>query len=76
METKSSTARIPQRIAAELGVPVASFFDQAEASSPDSEAMPKAVAALLSAYTAYASGEGRLVSWPVEAEVIGVILGP
>ena len=24
----------------------------------------------------YASGEGRLVSWPVEAEVIGVILGP
>lgn len=25
---------------------------------------------------AYASGEGRLVSWPVEAEVIGVILGP
>ena len=33
----------------------------------------------LSAFTAvspYASGEGRLVSWPVEAEVIGVILGP
>ncbi|MEH3118816.1 MAG: ABC transporter ATP-binding protein [Methylorubrum populi] len=24
----------------------------------------------------YASGEGHLVSWPVEAEVIGVILGP
>ena len=24
----------------------------------------------------YASGEGRLVSWPVEAEIIGVILGP
>lgn len=24
----------------------------------------------------YASGEGRLVNWPVEAEVIGVILGP
>lgn len=59
METKSSTARIPQRIAAELGVPVASFFDQAEASSPDSEAMPKAVAALLSAYTAVRNPQER-----------------
>ena len=35
-----------------------------------------AIEKLISLADTYASGEGRLVSWPVEAEVIGVILGP
>ncbi|WP_070999605.1 hypothetical protein [Methylobacterium sp. C1] len=59
MEHKTFTARIPQRIAAELEVPVASLYDQGEPSSRDSEAMPKAVAALLSAYAAVRNPQER-----------------
>ena len=52
MERETSTARIVQRIATELGVPIASFYRQGGLSSSDSEAMQRAVAALLSAFTA------------------------
>lgn len=52
MEREISTTRIIQRIATELGVPVASFYRQGGLSSSDSEAMQRAVAALLSAFTA------------------------
>ena len=59
MGPKPSTARILRRIAAELGLPVASLYNQERASSPDSEAMTKAVAALLSAYTAVRNPQER-----------------
>ncbi len=52
MERETSTARIVQRIATELGVPVASFYRQGGLLSSDSEAMQRAVAALLIAFTA------------------------
>ena len=52
MEREIPTARIVQRIATELGVPVASFHDQGGPSASDSDAMQKAVAALLSAFAA------------------------
>lgn len=52
MEREIPTGRLVQRIAAELGVPVASLYDQAGSPSSDSDAMQKAVAALLSAFAA------------------------
>lgn len=52
MERKISIARIVQRIATELDVPVASFYRQGDSSTSDSEAMQRAVAALLGAFIA------------------------
>ena len=52
MERETPVARIVQRIAAELGIPVASLYDQAGPSPSDSEAMQKAIAALLSVFVA------------------------
>ena len=52
MEHETPTVRIVERIAAELGVPVASFYDPREPSPSDDEAMQKAVAALLTAFAA------------------------
>ncbi|WCS24211.1 hypothetical protein LOK46_24200 [Methylobacterium sp. NMS14P] len=57
MERETSAIRIVQLIAAELGVPVACFYDQAGSSPSDNEAMQKAVAALLSAFGAVRNPE-------------------
>lgn len=57
MERETPATRIVQRIAAELGVPVASFYDQAGPSPSNSEAMQKAIAALLGAFGAVRDSE-------------------
>ncbi len=59
MERETSTARTVQRIAAELGVPVSSFYKQGVASPYDHEAMQKAAAALLSAFATVQDSEER-----------------
>jgi hypothetical protein len=50
MAREKNTARALQRIAAELGVPVASFYDPETRLQSDNMAMQKAVAALLEAF--------------------------
>jgi hypothetical protein len=59
MERETRTARLLQRIANELGVPVASFHAQAGQAHCDSEVMHRAVAALLSAFATVRAPEER-----------------
>ncbi|MGU3542602.1 hypothetical protein [Methylobacterium sp. A52T] len=59
MERETPAARLVQRIAAELGVSVATFYDQDGPSSSDNMAMQKAVAALLCAFAAVGSPQER-----------------
>ncbi|MEL6059466.1 hypothetical protein [Methylobacterium sp. DCY52] len=59
MDRETGTARTIQRIAAELGVPVSSFYEQDANTPSDHEAMQKAVAALLSAFAAVLDPEER-----------------
>lgn len=59
MARETRTARALERIAQELGVPVATFYGQEAHLLPDTAAMQKAVAALLEAFAAVDDPERR-----------------
>ena len=59
MARETRTTRALQRIAAELGVPVASFYGQEVHLPSDAAAMQKAVASLLEAFAAVDDPERR-----------------